>query len=259
MSQQLLQAVEKSSLKTETPKFSIGDTVDVHTRILEGEKERIQIFNGVVIARSGSGSREMFVVRRIVQGDPAEEITKAAADVGAGLLVVGNKGLTGMRGKLLGSVPKGVVADSPCDVLIVRTVTQGLGEIAKGEGGLVEVAGERGHHAVLAEERPHRLDIHSGLFQMDQVADFIVAVEEIDGCAVVVHFAVPQLQLGGVGVHDPHSVALVVILCERLLFIRAAAGVLRLQETDVLRLPPDRIEMVQYLLDKQLAHVLPNL
>ena len=72
MSQQLLQAVEKSSLKTETPKFSIGDTVDVHTRILEGEKERIQIFNGVVIARSGSGSREMFVVRRIVQGEGVE-------------------------------------------------------------------------------------------------------------------------------------------------------------------------------------------
>ena len=66
MSQQILELVEKSSLKSEVPEFSIGDTVDVHTRILEGEKERIQIFNGVVIARSGSGTREMFVVRRIV-------------------------------------------------------------------------------------------------------------------------------------------------------------------------------------------------
>jgi large subunit ribosomal protein L19 len=54
------------------PKFEIGDTVDVHVRILEGEKERIQIFNGVVIARSGVGSREMFVVRRIVQGEGVE-------------------------------------------------------------------------------------------------------------------------------------------------------------------------------------------
>ena len=80
---------------------------------------------------------------RIVQGEPAEEITRAAADAAAGLLVVGNKGLTGMRGKLMGSVPKGVVADAPCDVLIVRTVTQGLGEIKKGEGGLVEAAGEK--------------------------------------------------------------------------------------------------------------------
>ena len=57
MSQQLLELVEKSSLKAEVPQFQIGDTVDVHTRILEGEKERIQIFNGTVIARSGSGTR----------------------------------------------------------------------------------------------------------------------------------------------------------------------------------------------------------
>ena len=72
MSQQLLDLVEKSSLKSEIPHFEIGDTVDVHTRILEGEKERIQIFSGVVIARSGAGSREMFVVRRIVQGEGVE-------------------------------------------------------------------------------------------------------------------------------------------------------------------------------------------
>jgi large subunit ribosomal protein L19 len=72
MSQKILELVEKSSLKSEVPEFAIGDTVDVHTRILEGEKERIQIFNGVVIARSGSGSREMFTVRRIVQGEGVE-------------------------------------------------------------------------------------------------------------------------------------------------------------------------------------------
>ncbi len=72
MSQKLLALVEKSSIKAEPPQFAIGDTVDVHTRILEGEKERIQIFNGVVIARSGSGSREMFTVRRIVQGEGVE-------------------------------------------------------------------------------------------------------------------------------------------------------------------------------------------
>lgn len=72
MSQQILSHVEASSLKTEVPQFAIGDTVDVHTRILEGEKERLQIFNGVVIARSGSGSREMFTVRRIVAGEGVE-------------------------------------------------------------------------------------------------------------------------------------------------------------------------------------------
>ena len=72
MSQQVLGLVEKSSLKGDVPDFHIGDTVDVHTRILEGEKERIQIFNGVVIARSGSGTRETFVVRRIVGGEGVE-------------------------------------------------------------------------------------------------------------------------------------------------------------------------------------------
>ena len=72
MSQKILSHVEASSLKADVDSFSIGDTVDVHTRILEGEKERVQIFNGVVIARSGSGSREMFTVRRIVAGEGVE-------------------------------------------------------------------------------------------------------------------------------------------------------------------------------------------
>ena len=72
MSQQILKKVEQKSLREQVPEFRIGDTVDVHTRILEGDKERIQIFNGVVIARSGSGTREMFVVRRIVQGEGVE-------------------------------------------------------------------------------------------------------------------------------------------------------------------------------------------
>ncbi|MBI2825903.1 MAG: 50S ribosomal protein L19 [Planctomycetia bacterium] len=72
MSQQLLAKVEKGNLRDQIPEFRVGDTVDVHTRILEGDKERIQIFNGVVIARSGSGTREMFVVRRIVQGEGVE-------------------------------------------------------------------------------------------------------------------------------------------------------------------------------------------
>jgi large subunit ribosomal protein L19 len=72
MRNRLLDAVEDSSLKKEVSEFQIGDTVDVHTRILEGNKERIQIFNGVVIARAGSGTRETFTVRRIVQGEGVE-------------------------------------------------------------------------------------------------------------------------------------------------------------------------------------------
>ena len=72
MQNKFMELVEQSSMKATVPKFEIGDTVDVHVRILEGDKERIQIFNGVVIARSGAGTREMFVVRRIVQGEGVE-------------------------------------------------------------------------------------------------------------------------------------------------------------------------------------------
>jgi large subunit ribosomal protein L19 len=72
MQNRLLNVVEQSCMKPTVPKFDIGDTVDVHVRILEGDKERIQVYNGVVIARSGSGTREMFVVRRIVQGEGVE-------------------------------------------------------------------------------------------------------------------------------------------------------------------------------------------
>ena len=72
MSHVIMDLVEKTSLKENPPEFEIGDTVDVHLKILEGNKERIQIFTGVVIARSGSGSREMFSVRRIVAGEGVE-------------------------------------------------------------------------------------------------------------------------------------------------------------------------------------------
>ena len=72
MNQDILKLVEKTGLKAEAPQFEVGDTVDVHTRILEGEDERIQIFTGTVIGRSGSGTREMFSVRRIVAGEGVE-------------------------------------------------------------------------------------------------------------------------------------------------------------------------------------------
>ena len=58
--------------RDDLPKFEIGDTIDVHQRILEGQKERVQIYSGVVIARRGEGVREMFTVRRIVQGEGVE-------------------------------------------------------------------------------------------------------------------------------------------------------------------------------------------
>jgi len=68
----LIELAEQSSLRENELSFAIGDTVDVHTRILEGDKERIQVFTGVVIAMRGSGTREMFTVRRIVAGEGVE-------------------------------------------------------------------------------------------------------------------------------------------------------------------------------------------
>lgn len=72
MRNELIQAVEQSSLKSNPPEFCIGDTVDVHCRIVEGDKERIQIFNGVVIARRGGSINEKFSVRRIVANEGVE-------------------------------------------------------------------------------------------------------------------------------------------------------------------------------------------
>ncbi len=72
MRNKLLDIAEQSSLREEPLNFAVGDTVDVHTRILEGNKERIQVFSGVVIARRGHGTGETFIVRRIVAGEGVE-------------------------------------------------------------------------------------------------------------------------------------------------------------------------------------------
>ncbi len=72
MNNDLMKLVEESTQKADAPEFEIGDTVDVHCKILEGEKSRVQIFSGTVIARSGGGVREMFTVRRIVAGEGVE-------------------------------------------------------------------------------------------------------------------------------------------------------------------------------------------
>ena len=72
MSQELIRLVEARAKKENVSHFEIGDRVNVHCKILEGDKERIQVFNGDVIARSGSGVRETFTVRRIVAGQGVE-------------------------------------------------------------------------------------------------------------------------------------------------------------------------------------------
>jgi large subunit ribosomal protein L19 len=74
MTNKLIQQIEKQYMKAEVPQFRVGDTVDVHTRIIEGDKERVQIFAGTVIMKKGAGMNETFTVRRIVNNEGVERI-----------------------------------------------------------------------------------------------------------------------------------------------------------------------------------------
>lgn len=74
MKQEILESVEQKSLRKEVPHFEIGDLVDVHCRIVEGNKTRVQVFAGTVIARKGRGMNETFTVRRMVGDEGVERI-----------------------------------------------------------------------------------------------------------------------------------------------------------------------------------------
>lgn len=74
MKTEILDAVESKYLKANIPHFEVGDVVDVHCRIKEGDKERTQIFTGTVIARKGRGVNATFTVRRIVNNEGVERI-----------------------------------------------------------------------------------------------------------------------------------------------------------------------------------------
>lgn len=71
---EMIKAVEQGSLKKERPYFEVGDTVEVHCKIQEGDKTRIQLFTGTVIAKTGSGMSENFTVRRIVNDEGVERV-----------------------------------------------------------------------------------------------------------------------------------------------------------------------------------------
>ena len=68
----LVERIQRQHMKAEPAAFDIGDTVDVHVLIVEGDKERVQLFNGTVIGRTGGGVSETFTVRRIVGGEGVE-------------------------------------------------------------------------------------------------------------------------------------------------------------------------------------------
>ena len=71
---QIIDAIEKEQHRSEVTAFSVGDSVRVHTRVVEGDKERVQIFSGIVIGRKGRGLNETFTVRRISYGEGVERV-----------------------------------------------------------------------------------------------------------------------------------------------------------------------------------------
>jgi large subunit ribosomal protein L19 len=70
----IIDTIAKEQQKTDVTKFKVGDGVRVHTRVREGDKERIQIFSGIVIGRKGTGLNETFTVRRISYGEGVERV-----------------------------------------------------------------------------------------------------------------------------------------------------------------------------------------
>ncbi len=71
---EIMKMVESREARTDLPNFSPGDTVKVHVKVKEGEKERIQVFQGLVISRRGGGSRQMFTVRKVSGGVGVERM-----------------------------------------------------------------------------------------------------------------------------------------------------------------------------------------
>ncbi len=72
--QALIESITESQLKSDLPTMDVGDTINVHCRIIEGEKERVQVYQGVMIARNGRGITESITVRRIVDNEGVERV-----------------------------------------------------------------------------------------------------------------------------------------------------------------------------------------
>jgi large subunit ribosomal protein L19 len=69
-----IELIERENIRTDLPDFKAGDTVRVHVKIIEGEKERIQVFEGVVLSKRGGGSRATFTVRKVSYGIGVERV-----------------------------------------------------------------------------------------------------------------------------------------------------------------------------------------
>ena len=96
--QAILESINAPVIKTDVPVMDVGDTVNVHVRIVEGDKERVQVFSGTVIMRKGRGTNETFTVRRIVNNEGVERIFPVHSPFIAKLIV--KRGGESRRAKL---------------------------------------------------------------------------------------------------------------------------------------------------------------
>jgi large subunit ribosomal protein L19 len=83
----VIDIIEKEQSKDEVPQFNVGDTVDVHTRVVEGDKERIQIFTGIVMGRHGTGVNQAFTVRKISFGEGVERVFPLHSPIVANVVI----------------------------------------------------------------------------------------------------------------------------------------------------------------------------
>lgn len=70
----IIEKIESEQFKKDVPSFRVGDTVKVHTRVIEGDKERVQVYSGIVIGRKGTGLNSNFTVRRVSYGEGVERV-----------------------------------------------------------------------------------------------------------------------------------------------------------------------------------------
>ncbi|MGH2727363.1 MAG: universal stress protein [Actinomycetota bacterium] len=120
--------------------FDLGMTFMLGVTVMYAAGDRI--VGGIVLEQADKAKpRTLKVETKIVDGDPAHAIGETAEKDGCDLIVVGNRGMTGVRRHLLGSVPTKVIHSAPTDVLIAKTVDRTVDDLAPGTGGLVDVDG----------------------------------------------------------------------------------------------------------------------
>ena len=122
--------------------FDLGMTFMLGVTLLYAAGDRI--IGAIVLEQAAKAKhRTLKVDTQLVDGDPADAIRETAQKEGCDLIVVGNRGMTGVRRHLLGSVPTKVIHSAPTDVLIAKTVDRTVDDLAPGTGGLVDVDGRK--------------------------------------------------------------------------------------------------------------------